>query len=319
MDALDRIADLYQQYVDVYNRFRVEKIIPLDGGSEGESRYLLVSGENKYLLSEADMDLYGRRFIQYYYWKDIAHVHINIPEILHKNCQKNHKDETKVLCVFTYVEGDPLDRYLIRANRDEAYRIGVQLGNMIKKIHAVEVDRRSHHPSPWLNHYRFVQSETVKDHRPHPLTDPFVKYYVEHSDVLKKYESTSHYSFVDGVGKSEELIAFVTNELITDNLVICDGKPGLKNISNMNVCDPIYEFRFMASLALCNEWFASGIVDGYFDSQIPEDFFGILKYYTCEYVIREFGKTLDENDVKKIMEFYDHLHTEIPRWYKYEA
>jgi hypothetical protein len=84
----------------------------------------------------------------------------------------------------------------------------------------------------------------------------------------------------------------------------------------LRVGDFFYEFRFLSAFALCNEYFASGIVDGYFDGKIPEDFFGILKFYTCEYVISEFGKSLDENVVNQISEYYDHMDAEIPKWYK---
>ena len=305
--------------MNVYKRFNVEKIIPLEGGSDGESRYLLLSGKNKYLLSDSDMNLWGRRFVQYYCWRDIAHLHINMPKILHKNCQDDHNGEEKVLCVFTYVEGCPISEYLRRANRYEAYRIGVRVGNMVKEIHAVEVDYHMHHQSPWLRHYEYVQRNALEAYRPHPLTDTFLQYYTEHSDTLKKYNSTVHYTYFDGGYKKDNLIVFVTNELTLDNLVICDGEPGLKNISGIDVCDPMYEFRFMASFALCNEYFATGVIDGYFDGEIPEDFFGILKYYTCEYVISEFGKTLTEHDVNGILEFYGHMKEEIPKWYQREA
>ena len=317
MDEFERIANLYQDYVNVYKRFNIEDIILLPEKSEQETRYLLISGENKYLLSAADMDLYGRRFIQYYYWRDIAHVDVNMPKILHKNCQDDHLGNSKILCVFTYVEGTPVREYLLHADNGEAYRMGVAFGEMMRKIHSVEVDIVGHHVSPWMNSYRFNYKQIVSEYRPHPATDRMFEFYEKNLDLLKKHSSTTHYTYKDGVGKTDRLLAFISNEFILQNLVVTDdGKPGIKNYSNIRVGDFFYEFRFLSAFALCNEYFASGIVDGYFDGKIPEDFFGILKFYTCEYVISEFGKSLDENIVNQISEYYDHMDAEIPKWYK---
>ena len=317
MDLLERIANLYQDYMDVYKRFKAEDIIPLPEKGEKEDRYLLISGENKYLLSAADLDLYGKRFNQYYYWKDLACVDVNMPKILHKNCQNDHLGNSKILCVFTYVEGTPVREYLRNADDGEAYRMGVAFGEMLWSIHDAKVDIISHHASPWLHNYRHVHARLVRDYRCHPATDRFLEFYEKNLELLKKHDSTTHYTYKDGVGKDERLLAFVSNEFILENLVVTeDGKPGIKSYSDIWLLDAWYEFRFLSTIAFCNEYFASGIVDGYFGGKIPEDFFGILKLYTCQYVIEEFGKSLSEAMVGQISEYYDHMNAEIPKWYK---
>ena len=109
---LDEIADMYQDYVNVYKRFNMERLVPLDNGRGDMRRYLMISGEEKYLLIEKDIDHCNEMSLQYSYLGDIAGTDIIMPKILHKNCQKNFEGKECSFLVFTYVEGEPLKEYL---------------------------------------------------------------------------------------------------------------------------------------------------------------------------------------------------------------
>ena len=85
---------------------------------------------------------------------------------------------------------------------------------------------------------------------------------------------------------------------------------------NITIGDPFYDFKYLSLIALENEDFARGIIDGYFEDKISKDFFKMLKYYTSELIIKEFNKSLDIKLVNKIYNQYDDFNLEIPKWYK---
>ena len=74
-----------------------------------------------------------------------------------------------------------------------------------------------------------------------------------------------------------------------------------------------------------SEYFETGLVDGYFDYSIPDDFFKILKYYTIESMISHlpWAVNFGEEEVvimKKINElqikWWNNFELDIPTWYK---
>ena len=113
----------------------------------------------------------------------------------------------------------------------------------------------------------------------------------------------------------EKALSFIFGDIKLENLVVKNGKVCVKCPINISISDPFYDFKFLSLIALENEYFASGVIDGYFGDKISKDFFKMLKYYTSELIIIEYNKTLDIDTINKIYEFYDDFNLEIPKWY----
>ena len=74
-----------------------------------------------------------------------------------------------------------------------------------------------------------------------------------------------------------------------------------------------------------SEYFETGLINGYFNNQIPNDFFKILALYAAESLISHlpwamtFGKEEVETALKvtkSTLLWYDNFTREIPTWYK---
>ena len=65
-----------------------------------------------------------------------------------------------------------------------------------------------------------------------------------------------------------------------------------------------------------NKYFESGLINGYFDNNVPDNFFPLLRYYTCEFILGDLRKNGDSETVEKIVAAYDGFELTVPKWYK---
>ncbi len=92
-----------------------------------------------------------------------------------------------------------------------------------------------------------------------------------------------------------------------------------------DVGDPWYEFNRMIWDVRVGAEYASGMVDGYFDGKLPEEFWCCLRLYLCQNMISSLPWAADfgEEEVRIAMEngervlaWYDDLKKVVPDWYK---
>ena len=89
--------------------------------------------------------------------------------------------------------------------------------------------------------------------------------------------------------------------------------------------DPWEEFNRIVWSAQASPLFASGMVDGYFENDVPFEFWKLLLLYICSNTLSSlpwaipFGEKEIQtmlNQTKDIMDWYDNLQTVVPKWYK---
>ena len=89
--------------------------------------------------------------------------------------------------------------------------------------------------------------------------------------------------------------------------------------------DPWEEFNRIVWCAQIAPSFAAGMVDGYFDNNVPLEFWKLLALYICSNTLSSlpwaisFGdgeiKTM-KNQAKEILEWYENMTRVIPTWYR---
>ena len=92
--------------------------------------------------------------------------------------------------------------------------------------------------------------------------------------------------------------------------------------------DPWEEFNRIVWCAQSAPSFATGMVDGYFDGNVPMEFWELLALYICSNTLSSlpwaipFGEqeiTTMRNQAKEILEWYDEMRTVVPTWYQHQA
>ena len=314
------ISDICAEYNDIYRKFNAKDIslieyVPLLKEPNEGQRYLLQNAENKYLVVETSTDFHwvGTRLIL----KSIADLNINMTKYLHDNDQENPQGVQKKLFVFTYVEGEPISDYLKRISSEEAYSLGYKLGKNLRKLHLVEVDSLKHHIVNWKSRYEWKMKGIIQNYQYNQEIDKVFNFYKENSSFIDKYHTALFYSYdEDGKVQIEKLLSFINSEITMGNLVVNNGEPYIKSAININIADPYYEFKYISLIALDNAFFATGILDGYFDKKVPAHVFNVIKIYTSELIIEEFGKKINNDILSQIIASYEDYNLEIPKWYK---
>ena len=321
------ISDICNEANDVYKKFKVEEIIPLDKISlnhepdEGDS-FILISGENKYLMVETSTDFYwvGSRLMLY----ELNKIDGNFAKYLHDWDQNDHNGNWHKLFVFSYIEGEPLKDYLSKIDKNNAYNLGKEFGLTLKKVHSIEVDVMKHHISNWHSGYKWIQQDIIKNTISNATNEKALDYYKNNQDIIyQRYASSTYYCKEDGKylfdengnHVTEKVLSFIFHDINLHSLIVADGKAHVKCPINIDIGDPFYDFKFLSLIALENESFATGIIDGYFEDKISKDFFKMLKYYTSELIIKEYNKSLNAEIINKIYDSYDDFNLEIPKWY----
>ncbi len=321
------IADICNEANDVYKKFKIEEIVPLNKktinkeSDEGDS-FILISGKDKYLMVETSTNFYwvSSRLMLY----EINKIDGNFAKYLHDWEQEDHNGKRHKLFVFSYVDGEPLKDYLSKIDKKEAYNLGKELGNTLKKVHSIEVNVLNFHIPHWYGKYKWIQKTIVDNSIHRAEKEKAFIYYQENEGIIKeRYSSDYYYHKVNGNyifdenGNHviEKVLSFIFDDIRLENLVVSNAKVYIKCPINIAIGDPLYDFKFLSLIALENVDFAKGIIDGYVDNKTAKDFFKMLKYYTSELIIQENDKSLNPEIINKIENSYDGFKLDIPKWY----
>ena len=168
----------------------------------------------------------------------------------------------------------------------------------------------------WKNRYAWEIKNIIKEYQSNELTDNAYSFYKNNSNLIDIYNKSSLCTY-DENGKViiENLLSFINGEIKPENLIVNNGKIGVKSSINIDITDPFYDFKYLSLIALENEYFASGIINGYFNENVPKRFFEMLKFYTSELIITGYNKTLTKETISKILYSYDDFNIDIPKWY----
>ena len=137
-------------------------------------------------------------------------------------------------------------------------------------------------------------------------------------------------AFLNHIARSRHLLddraqTFQHGDYHTGNMMI--DRSGVLTIIDFDRDDhgdPWEEFNRIVWCAQLSPAFASGMVDGYFDGDVPQEFWQLLALYICQNSVGSlpwaipFGEEeiqVMQNQAAEILQWYDGFRTVIPSWY----
>jgi len=96
------------------------------------------------------------------------------------------------------------------------------------------------------------------------------------------------------------------------------------DVNRMGIGDPWEEFNRIVFCSHASPYFASGRIHGYFDHQVPADFFKLLALYIACNTLSSiaWSKTINAHEIKtmmkqgnRVLEDYQWMKNIIPKWY----
>ena len=283
-----------------------EKITPLNKGWSGEKKYIIDTKDNKrYLLRITEIDSYDKKKQQFELLKEVEKLNINSSKPVDFGVIDN-----KVYTLLTWLDGEDAEEVVSKISDKEAYLLGISAGESLRKLHSIPVNLDNE--NRWIEKYKVKMARKYK-----AMYESKVE--VPNKELLKEYME-SHLYLLENRPQT-----FTHGDYHVGNMIVNNNEIGIIDFEKNKISDPYDEFKQFIWNVRANPYFETGMINGYFNNNIPDDFFKILKIYAVEQLISflpwcfQFG----EEDVKKgyilndeIMKSYDNLKIDVPTWYK---
>ena len=287
-----------------------ERIIsrtPIDKGWSGDRKCCAVTADGqRYLLRISSIDRLERKCREYEKMREVAQL--GIPMCL--PVEFGTCDEG-AYSIQSWIDGEDAEEAIMAMDADVQYRYGLDAGRILAKIHTI--------PAP----------ENVPDWetRFNAKIDRKIAMY-ENCEL--KYESGGE-AFLQYIAENRHLLhgrpqGYQHGDYHIGNMMIDrNGVLTIIDFDRDDFGDPWEEFNRIVWCAQAAPAFASGMVDGYFNGDIPMEFWKLLALYICSNTLSSlpwaipFGDKeiqVMRNQAAQVLQWYDDMKNVVPAWYK---
>lgn len=282
----------------------VSKTLIAKGWSEDKKYCVTDKSGTRYLLRISPPNQYKKKKAEFQMMKQVASLDVPMCQPIEFGiCQEG------VYSLQSWIEGTAAEEIIPMLSDTEQYVYGLNAGQILKKIHSIPAPKQQ---IDWELRFNQKLDKKIQGYMDCPLKyedgDCFLSYINTHRHLLKnRPQSYQHGDYHIG------------------NMMI-DKKKKL-NIIDFNrndYGDPWEEFNRIVWCVQSSPLFASGIVNGYFDNNVPEKFWELLALYIASntlsslYWATPFGQKEVEvmlHQAKDVIQWYDSMKNPIPTWY----
>ena len=287
-------------YRNIISKTLIEK------GWSGDKKYCAVTADGqKYLLRISSIDRLERKRREYEKMSEVAQL--GIPMCLpveFGTCEEG------AYSIQSWIEGEDAEKAIMAMDSATQYRYGADAGRILAKIHRIPAPIDA--PS-WESRFNAKIDRKINMYENCELKyenggDSFLKYISENRNLLQgRPQSYQHGDYHIG------------NMMVTN-----DGVLTIIDFDRDDFGDPWEEFNRIVWCAQAAPAFASGMVDGYFDGNVPIDFWKLLALYICSNTLSslpwavDFGEkeiSVMRRQASEILCWYDDMTRFVPRWY----
>ncbi len=297
---------LDEKLADISDSANWIEIEPIEIGLSGENKYHITRCNGvELILRTSGIEHYKRhcesaRFAQYIH--DRLGLNMNLP-IEVAACG----GDTLAYTLYTWVEGTDADTKILNMHTPEQARFGEKAGVLLRKIHSVEAPDDV---LPWDEYYN------------KQLDGMLGRYRIIGAGFDGSAETINYIENSRGLLKGRPQTAlhgdFRSGNLIVDR----SGEFGIIDFGRWCWGDPYMDFQCVSRS--CSAPFARGQINGYFDGNIPGDFFALVGLYTAADTIRricdayDHGRSLLAEAVaaaEKTVREFNRFEGLVPTWY----
>ncbi|MGN1346467.1 MAG: phosphotransferase [Eubacteriales bacterium] len=281
------------------------KRTPVDKGWSGDKKYCAETADGtKYLLRTSEPGTYEQKKAEFERRRQVESLGVCMCRPL----AFGRTDEF-VYSIQTWIDGQDAEEVLPFLSDTEQYVYGLKAGRMLKKIHSI--------PAPsgqedWEPRFNRKMDRKIQGYYDCPLrfdgAENMIRYLRENRSLLH--------------GRPQ---SFQHGDYHVGNMMIDrDGNLTVLDFNRFDYGDPWEEFNRIVWCAQCSPRFASGMVNGYFDGDVPMEFWRLLALYLSSNTLSSiywaipFGqKEIDTmmNQAREILEWYDNMKNPVPTWY----
>lgn len=208
----------------------------------------------------------------------------------------------------TWIEGSDAEETIPSLTDAEQYAYGLEAGRILKTIHSIPAP---HTQPEWETRFNAKMDRKIKMYRECPVKFDGAE------DIIAYIEANRH--LLKGRPQS-----FQHGDYHVGNMMIENNRIVILDFDRYDYGDPWEEFNRITWCAQCSPLFASGMVNGYFDGEVPMEFWRLLALYIGSNMLSSipwaipFGEQEIQTMLKQagdVLEWYDHMRNPVPTWY----
>ena len=279
---------------------------PINKGWSKDKKYCVTDENgNRYLLRVSDIAEYDKKQSEFNMMKQVSALGVPM-------CQpiKFGVCDEGVYSIQSWIDGADAEKVIPTLSDTEQYVYGLEAGRILKKIHSIPAPETQ---EDWEIHFNRKMDYKINKYTECPL----------------KYENGQ--AFIDYINESLYLLkgrpqTYQHGDYHIGNMMIGrDGKLYIIDFNRNDYGDPWEEFNRIVWVSQKSSCFASGMVNGYFDNDVPMAFWKLLALYISSNTLSSlpwaipFGEEQIQvmvNQAKEVLSWYDNMKNPVPTWYK---
>lgn len=290
------------------SHIRYKSIVYIDKGFSSDRKYCITTDlDEKFLIRISNIEEDQKKKNEFNLVNNLFDKKLPIPKPIEFGV--NHADGY-VYTILEWIEGVEIESCLSDYSEEKQFQLGKKAGQILKNIHNNNLSKAD---GNWYNKY----SKVIK-----PRLEAYLNEGVdfEGSKVLLKYLNDNKTLLLLRPQSIHHGDFHIGNIIISQNqeLSIIDWH----TVDFDNYGDPWYEFNRIDTNYTA---FASGQIYGYFNGEVPTEFWRLFAYYISASAItsivwakynsiESMDEILDRN--KEILIWFDDMKSLTPKWYK---
>ena len=218
------------------------------------------------------------------------------------------KCDQGVYIIESQVEGRNSGEVIPNLTNSEKYDFGLEAGRMLKAIHSISAPENQ---SDWETRFNEKMDSKIKMYKDCPIkfdgAEDIIDYIESNRQLLVNKPQTFHHG-----------------DFHIGNMMIENNKIVIIDFNRFDFGDPWEEFNRIVWCVQASPIFASGIIDGYFDNEVPMEFWKLLALYICSNTLSSIAWAISYggsevqtmlNQAEDVLNWYDNMRNPIPTWY----
>lgn len=282
----------------------IKKTLIEKGWSDDKKYCVVDKNGNKYLYRVSNVEQIDKKKEEFDMMKKVFDLGVPICEPL-----KFGVNEEGVFSIQEWIEGTMAIDTIPYLSDTEQYVYGLNAGQYLKKIHSIPAPKQI---EDWESRFNRKIDSKIEKYLNCPFKydegEIFIEYITSHQQLLKNRPQ-----------------CFQHGDYHLGNMIIdADKKLRIIDFNRFDYGDPIDEFNRFFWCVERSSIFSSGLINGYFDHQVPESFWKLFALYvlvntisSLEWSIKFGQKEVDTmiHQAKEVNKWYDSMKNIIPNWY----
>ena len=278
---------------------------PIQKGWSNDKKYCITDETGKrFLLRVSDRSEYDAKQSEFMMMQRVASLGIPMCQPL-----KFGICEEGVYAIQSWIDGESAEDVIPRLSNKEQYGYGLEAGRILRKIHSI--------PAPdsqedWAVRFSRKMDTKIRNYELCPIKCPNGQTFIDY------IEANRH--LLNGRPQTYQHGDYHIGNMMIDRY----GQLFIIDFNRNDYGDPWEEFNRIVWCTQKSPRFASGMVDGYFDGDVPKAFWELLAlyissntlssvYWAVPYGDAEVNTML--NQAADVLNWYDDMTKTVPDWY----